>query len=146
MVPRDHGCVTRAHRDPRLVGLVLLGGLLGTTARYAVTLGVPTRSGQWPTATFLVNLVGAFALGFLLDRTGDRHRQLRLLIGTGFLGSFTTYSTLAVDTDLLVRDHHSGLAIGYALASLVLGLCATVLGIAAAGRSARSVPVDPDAA
>ena len=133
--------MTPAHRNPRRIGLVLLGGLLGTPARYAVTLGVPTRSGHWPTATFVVNLVGAFALGFLVAALGDDPaRRLRLLIGTGFLGAFTTYSTLALDTDLLLRDHHSGLALGYALATLALGLCATVAGTVTGSALAGSRP------
>lgn len=137
------------HLQPVAVALVLLGGLLGAPARYAVSLAAPTRPGQWPTATFVVNVVGAFLLGLLLatlerrgSDTGSR-RRLRFLIGTGFLGAFTTYSTLALDADLLVRDHHTGLAIGYALASLAIGLCATVAGLAVAGRLIGTM-VDPD--
>ena len=138
------------HLRPLAVVLVLVGGLLGTSARYAVTLALPTRGGQWPTATFVVNLAGAFALGVLLEtleRRGDDaggRRRLRLLIGTGCLGAFTTYSTLALDTDLLVRDHHPALAVGYGLASVGLGLCATVAGLAVAGRSTGAPPLDPD--
>lgn len=149
------------HRQPRLIALVALGGLLGTPARYAVEQAEPTRAGHWPTATFVVNLGGAFALGFLLEalqrQRADvgRSRQLRLLLGTGFLASFTTYSTFAVEADLLVREHHGALAGGYAAATLVGGICATVAGLALAGRTRdetlvtagtgrRPLPVDPD--
>ena len=125
-------------RQPVLA--VLAGGLLGTPARYAVSLALPTRTGSWPTGTFLVNLLGAFLLGALLEGlvrggpVGDRRELLRLGLGTGFLGAFTTYSTLAVETDLLVRAGHAPLAAAYALASVAAGVLLSTAGIwAAAG-------------
>lgn len=131
------------HRQPRLVLAVLAGALLGTPARYGLALLLPVRPGAWPTPTFLVNLLGAFLLGALLEglaRRGDdtgRRRLLRLAFGTGFLGAFTTYSALAVETDLLVRAHRPGLAASYAVASVLLGLLLSAAGIAAAGRAGR---------
>lgn len=130
-----------AHRQPRLLLAVLVGGLLGTPARYAVAEALPSRPGQWPTGTFVVNLVGAFLLGLLLEalaRAGDdtgRRRLLRLGLGTGFLGAFTTYSALVVETDLLVRASRPGLAAAYALISVLAGLALAAAGVAVAARA-----------
>jgi fluoride exporter len=122
--------------SPSLVGLVGLGGVLGTAARYAVaTRWLPAGSG-FPRGTLLVNLVGTFVLGLLLEalaRSGPdlgRRRQLRLLVGTGFCGGLTTYSTLAVEADLLIRAHRDGLAVTYALTTVVAGLAIAGLGVA----------------
>ena len=127
------------HRRPVALAAVFVGGLAGTPARYALSLALPGRPGHWPTGTFVANLAGAFALGVLLEglaRRGDdtgRRRLLRLGLGTGFLGAFTTYSSLAVETDLLLRDGRPGLAGGYALASVTGGLLLAAAGLVAAG-------------
>ncbi|MEP6651384.1 MAG: CrcB family protein [Lapillicoccus sp.] len=124
------------------VGLVFAGGVVGTAARYAVGELV-TPSGVRPAATFCVNVVGAFALGALLEALGRRgpdvgvRQRLRLLLGTGFLGAFTTYSTLAVDTDLLFREGYAWVAAGYAVATVVVGFLASMLGIWAAATHHR---------
>lgn len=135
------------HRQLRLVGLVFLGGAAGTLARWAVGLVVP-HVARVPLGTFVVNLVGAFVLGALLEhlaRRGPdvgRRRALRLTLGTGFCGGFTTYSALAVDTDGLLRAGLVGHALAYALGTVVLGLAASALGIALARQrsSARGRP------
>ncbi|HEU4331372.1 MAG TPA: CrcB family protein [Lapillicoccus sp.] len=126
------------------VGLVFVGGIAGTLARYAVG-EVLAPWGAWPAATFCVNVVGAFLLGVLLEALGRRgpdvgvRLRLRLLLGTGFLGAFTTYSTLAVETSLLVRDGSAPVALGYAAGSVVVGFLASMFGIwvAAAHHRAR---------
>jgi CrcB protein len=126
------------------VGLVFVGGVLGTAARYVVG-EVVGPWGPWPAATFGMNVVGAFVLGALLESLARRgpdvgvRQRFRLLLGTGFLGAFTTYSTLAVDTNLLLRDGYASVAVGYAVGTVVVGFLATWLGIwAAAAR--RGVP------
>jgi CrcB protein len=130
--------VVAAHAQPFLVCLVAIGGALGTAARYGVSLALPTTTGHWPMGTFVVNMVGALILGVLLEglaRRGpdiDGRQHARLLVGTGFCGALTTFSTLAVESDLLVRSHNPGLALGYAAGSLVGGFVATTVGIAAA--------------
>lgn len=130
----------------RPVVLVGLGGVAGTLARYGVSLVIPEADG-WPLATLLVNVAGAFALGLLLERLarpdgGSRSRRtLRLLVGTGFLGSFTTYSSLAVETERLLRAGSVDTALGYVAASLGCGLAGCLVGVVAgslgAGRRGR---------
>ncbi len=128
------------------VGLVFGGGVAGTAARYGVAQVVGPW-GVWPAATFCVNVVGAFLLGLLLEALVRRgpdvggRQQLRLLLGTGVLGAFTTYSTLAVDTDLLLREGYASVAVAYAAGTVVVGFVASMLGIwAAAELHRRSRP------
>lgn len=111
---------------PRRVLLVFLGGTAGTAARLAVGLWVPDAGGI-PLATFAVNIVGAFLIGLLAARmpqTTDR----RVLLGTGVLGGFTTYSAFMTGTVELWAAAPA-LAAAYAVASLVLGLAAAALGL-----------------
>lgn len=126
--------------SPALLALVAVGAVPGTLARYFLGRALPTRAGQFPLSTFTVNVAGAFLLGALLaslartEPETPRRRQLRLLLGTGFCGALTTYSTLAVDFDQLLRHHAAASAIGYAAASVVVGLLACGLGVAATNR------------
>jgi CrcB protein len=128
------------HRQPAALLLVAAGGFAGTLARYGLSQWEPTRSRAWPWGTFLANVVGAFVLGLLLEALARRgpddgwRQRMRLLAGTGFCGAFTTYSTLAVETDLLLRDSRPALAAGYLAATVLLGLLATVGGLLAAGQ------------
>ncbi|MET0821427.1 MAG: CrcB family protein [Aeromicrobium sp.] len=126
----------------KLFWLVVGGGAAGSLARYG--LGEWLNPGhELPVGTLLVNVTGAFVLGALLaalalrgDDSG-RRRQARLLLGTGFLGGYTTYSSLAVETDALMRDGHAALGAAYAMGSVVLGLVAALAGVAAGRAVAR---------
>jgi CrcB protein len=128
--------------------LVFVGGALGTLARYLLGLVVPTVGG-FPLATFAVNLVGAFALGLLIEAllragndTGWRQR-VRLLLGPGFLGGFTTYSSLCVETALLTQHEHYVTGGVYAVASLLLGIAAAAAGVWVAANLFRVPAVLP---
>ncbi|MDM7854117.1 FluC/FEX family fluoride channel [Cellulomonas alba] len=128
--------MSRAHHlDPLLVGVVAIGGALGTLARYGVIHALHPAPDGLPVATLTENLVGAFLLGLLLEallRAGaeDRRRRvLRLGLGTGVLGGFTTYSSLALEVHTLASDGRPGLAAAYGLGSMVLGLVTCVLGV-----------------
>ena len=126
------------HLTPAALGLVAGGGMAGTAARYAMTLMVPSRHG-WPVATLSVNLIGAFVLGLLLEALARRpdegvRQRLRLVVGTGFCGAFTTYSALAVEIDLLLRTGQATTAIAYAVTTVVAGFLVCTLGIWAAAR------------
>ena len=136
------GTPVAVHLTPTFIALVALGGAAGSLARHGVELLLGTSDGL-PVGTLAVNLVGAFALGALLEglvtRGSDvgRRRAARLLAGTGFLGGFTTYSALAVEADGLVRDGRIGLALGYVLVTVVVGLMASLAGVLTARRMAR---------
>lgn len=131
------------HTNPRFLLLVALGGALGTAARHLLGDGIG-MAGHFPLGTCLINISGAFLLGVLLELLARRgsdlghRRRLRLLIGTGFFGGFTTYSSLAVDTDILLRGSHLGLAATYALGTVAIGLIASIGGIAAARKGVRA--------
>lgn len=124
----------RAHLRPGQLLLVFLGGAAGTAGREAVNLLLPALHG-FPSATFAVNILGALLLGLLLeslDRAGSSPksaRRMRLLLGTGFMGGFTTYSTFAVDGALLLGAGSVGLGVLYALGCVVLGATASWCGI-----------------
>ena len=132
------------HLRGRSAGLVFVGGAVGTGARSAISDAVPNALGV-PVAVLGINLLGAFLLGLLLERLvragaddGPR-RDLRLLVGTGVLGGFTTYSALAADTITLLSDGHAGRAVAYALGTLALGLTAAWAGLRCGGlRTGRS--------
>ncbi len=137
------------HLKMRYVALVALGGAVGALARYALTTILPAPQG-WPLPTLLINLAGAFALGALLEglsRSGPdagRLRVVRLLVGTGFMGAFTTYSTLALDAVHLFGGARIGAAFLYLAASLFGGAAATILGIwAASGHHRAAGPRSP---
>ncbi|MDH2444750.1 CrcB family protein [Amnibacterium sp. CER49] len=115
-----------------MLAVVLVGGTVGTAVRAAIGL-IPLPA-DVPIATPAINVAGAFALGLLLAAlarrgpdTGSR-RTLRLLLGTGLLGGFTTYSTLAVDTAGLVGAGGLVAGIGSALVTVIAGLGGAALG------------------
>lgn len=116
--------------------LVVLGGTLGTLSRYGLSK-IPYE-GLFPLTTFVVNVVGSFALGALLALVLTRRTEtLRLLLGTGFLGGFTTYSALALETDSLLRGDHVALGLAYAVGSVIAGLGAALAGISIGSRAHR---------
>ncbi|MEV3966066.1 CrcB family protein [Nocardia sp. NPDC050193] len=133
--------VTPLHLRVGAVALVGIGGLFGAPLRYQLGVWFPHAAGGWPVTTLAINIAGAFALGWLLEgltRLGPDHgwrQRARLGVGTGFLGAFTTYSTLAVDTDLLLRGQHWSSAATYAVGTVLAGLVATTVGISAGARS-----------
>lgn len=126
-----------------LVGLVALGGAVGAPARWALALWLPGPASGWPTATFTTNLAGAFLLGVLLEalarRGPDRggRRAVRLALGTGLLGTFTTYSSFALEVDAYLRSGQVALGAGYALATVVAGLLCAALGVLVGSRLDR---------
>lgn len=117
-----------------------LGGALGSVLRYLVSVALP-GGGGWPWGTLAVNVVGAFLLGWLLEalamrgRESERLRRARLFAGTGVLGGFTTYSTLALETYERVAFSAWAPGLAYVLVTLVLGTLAALLGVAAGRRT-----------
>ena len=87
----------------------------------------PVDAGAFPWSTFLINVSGSMALGWLAARWGAVE-WVRLLVGAGFLGAYTTMSAFAVEADVLVRDGHAATAGLYVAASVVCGIGACVVG------------------
>jgi CrcB protein len=114
------------------IGVVAIGGALGAVARYGVAQLVTIAPDGFPWATFWTNLSGAFVLGcfstFVIERLAPT-RFLRPFFAVGFLGSYTTFSALAVESVLLIEHDHVTLAVGYTLASVVAGLVLAYLGM-----------------
>jgi CrcB protein len=118
---------------PRVLGVVALGGIIGSLARYGLAEALssgdrPHGPGGFPWATFATNVLGCFAIGVLLARLTPRsHRLLRPFLGTGILGGFTTFSTFAVDTEKLLHDHVV-VALIYFFGTVAAALLAATLG------------------
>jgi CrcB protein len=113
--------------DRRELAAIFLGGAIGALARYALAQALPHDSGSWPWATFVVNVVGALALGYLSTRLQERlppSAYRRPLLGTGLCGALTTFSTMQVELMQMLDDGRAGLAAGYAAASLAVGVLA----------------------
>ena len=109
---------------------VLAGGLLGTAARLGVDVALPHGGTDLPLGTFLINLVGSFGLGVLVARVWPVAPEwLRAGLGPGLLGSFTTFSALAVSAVELTASGVPATAILYVAASLVGGIAAAAFGI-----------------
>lgn len=123
------------HLRWQYLALVFAGGTVGTALRELLAISVPPVAGV-AVVIVGINVVGAFLLGLLLEtlaRSGPddgRRRQLRLLLGTGVLGGFTTYSALATDTSLLLADDRLGTALLYALGTVIVGAITAWAGIA----------------
>lgn len=118
----------------RSILLVAVGGTIGTAARLALGLLVPDAGG-FPLAVFVANILGALLIGIVAARLPPSH-DMRLLLGTGLLGGFTTYSAFTIGTVALWADAPP-LAAAYAVGTLVLGLAAAALGLRL-GRLGRS--------
>ncbi|MDA8374224.1 MAG: fluoride efflux transporter CrcB [Actinomycetota bacterium] len=127
----------RLRRMRRQVFLLLaigMGGALGALSRYAISLALPVTAGQMPWGIFLINISGALALGFLLTLLAEqfpRSRMARPLVGTGFIGAYTTFSTWMTGVVSLARDGAVAAALAYLVLSMVAGVAAVVIGMAA---------------
>lgn len=128
----------------RKLALVLAGGFCGTLARYYLAapllalaaLALPGAGGGFPFDIFAINLSGAFALGLLygLAERGARvSPDVRLALGTGFLGAYTTFSTFTVGGDRLLIGGAWMLGVVYLAGSVALGVGCAHLGHVAAG-------------
>ncbi len=125
----------RQRARPDTLASVAIGGAVGAGARDWISTAWPAGPAAFPWATLWINLSGGFLLGLGLVLIIERlrpGRHLRPLFATGFCGGFTTFSTLAVQSDLLVHRGRLGLALAYLAGSTVAGLGATVLGMAIA--------------
>ncbi len=109
--------------------IVALGGAVGCLCRYMIQqMPLLGADRTWP--TLAVNIIGCLLIGFiatLIDSHGGM-RQLRLLLVTGFLGGFTTYSTFTLDAATLLRAGEALRAFGYVAVTFVTGFAAYIIG------------------
>lgn len=112
--------------DRRELAAIFVGGGFGTVIRAALSTVLPAvNPGDWPWATFIVNIVGTFLLGYFTTRLLERlpvSSYLRPALGTGLCGGLTTFSTMQVDILKMLESHHYRLALEYTIASVVGGL------------------------
>lgn len=122
--------------------LVFIGGTVGTLLR--ILLGLVPGDSEFPWVTFVINITGAGLLGVLYGLTSrfvstSARTRMRPLLGTGLMGGYTTYSTLAVGTDGLILGDRLLLGAAYAVPTVVLGILSAFLAERAC--QARTIPV-----
>jgi fluoride exporter len=125
----------------RDLGLVALGGAVGALARVGLAEAFPFAPDGMPWTTLVENVLGALLLGLLLTLLAGWSAAtdaVRLAVCTGALGAFTTYSTFATELGERLLAGHVGLAVTYAVASVVLGLAAALVGARLARLVSRS--------
>ena len=119
--------------------LVALGGATGAVARYGLGVQALRLLGPgMPYGTLIANVLGGLLMGALAGvlafKGGADQEKLRLLLGVGVLGGFTTFSAFSLETALMIERRDYGLAAGYALASVLLSVMALFAGLVLARR------------
>jgi CrcB protein len=112
--------------------LLLVGGGLGTNARYWLGVWFAARgwSAHFPWHTFGINVAGSFLLGVVAVACRDEDRRTWfLLLGTGFCGGFTTFSTFSVETLEMLQKDRAAAAVAYVLGSVLAGLFGAWAGV-----------------
>ena len=118
------------------MALVAVAGALGAPSRYALEWWIRTR---WPTVTpagtLVVNVTGSLALGVVVGLTlaHGLDPDVRSVVGTGFLGAYTTFSTYAYETVRRAEEGHARIAVVYAIGSVVAATLAATLGLVLTG-------------
>lgn len=118
--------------------VVAAGGALGAIARYGVSVLVARFwTADFPLATFLINVSGSFVLGFFATFAAEKTAVdpfWRLLVATGFIGAYTTFSTFEYETQRLTETGATMIAIANVVASVIAGFIAVQLGVVMARR------------
>jgi CrcB protein len=124
--------------DRRELAAIFAGGAVGAAARTGLVDLAPTHPGQWPWVTFAVNIVGCVLLGYFITRLQERlpiTAYRRPLLGTGFCGALTTFSTFQLELLRMLDQGNAVLALGYGTASLVFGFAGVAVGTAIVRRA-----------
>ncbi len=124
--------------DRRELAAIFAGGALGAAIRTGLTDLAPTHTGQWPWVTFCVNVIGCLLLGYFVTRLQERlpvTAYRRPLLGTGFCGALTTFSTFQVELLRMLDRGSLALAGLYSAGSLVAGFVGMALGTALVRRA-----------
>ncbi|HAN73619.1 MAG TPA: fluoride efflux transporter CrcB [Planktothrix sp. UBA8402] len=115
---------------------IAAGAVMGALSRYEITEWTKAKLGaKFPYGTFMINLTGCLVIGFFFTISQgitDYPQELDLLIRTGFLGAYTTFSTYSFDTKALWRSQQTWATAFYWAGSAILGLGAVMLGVALA--------------
>ncbi len=131
-VGKTLGFLTSVHPGVRAPLAITLGAIPGALSRYYLTLLAARWLGTgFPYGTFVINITGALVMGFFTTLALERtitSPDLRLLVAVGFLGSYTTFSTYALDTSVLLRSGSQWLALLYWLGSAALGFISLEIG------------------
>jgi CrcB protein len=119
--------------------MVFVAGGLGSMARYGASMaGLRLLGPGWPYGTFAVNVIGGLLMGalagFLALRGGADQERLRILLGVGFLGGFTTFSAFSLEAALMIERKDYATAAGYVGLSVALAIGALFVGLLAARR------------
>jgi CrcB protein len=117
--------------EVRLLLAIFAGGCAGALARAGLLELAPTHAGRWPWTTFGVNVAGSLLLGWIATHRSPAGRA-RALIGTGFCGALTTFSTMQLELLEMLDADRIGVAVLYAGGSVVAGMVGVTLGIRAA--------------
>jgi fluoride exporter len=124
--------------DRRELAAIFVGGAIGACARTGLVTLAPAHPGQWPWATFAVNIVGSVLLGYFVTRLQERlpiTAYRRPLLGTGFCGALTTFSTFQLELLRMLDRGDIALALAYGAASLAFGFAGVAVGTAIVRRA-----------
>lgn len=118
--------------DLRRLAAIYAGGVLGALARVGLAEAAPQGPGEWPWATFAVNMIGALLLGYFVARLRDHPEDslVHPFLTTGICGTLTTFSAVQLELFEMVDGGHLGLASAYVAATLAAGFAFVRLGIA----------------
>src|SRR3954452_16650158 len=117
-------------RDRRELAAIFAGGFIGAVARAELGVAITAGNGQWPWATFIANIGGAFLLSYFATRLQERlplSAYRRPFLGTGVCGALTTFSTMQIEVLRMLDRNRLGLALGYTITSVALGFAAVLL-------------------
>ena len=116
----------------RLLAVISVGGMLGASARYAAERAWPTPPGGFPWSTLAVNVAGSILIGVLMVQVAESrrvHPAVRPFLGVGVLGGFTTFSTYAVQTGVLLTSGRVLMGAAYLVLTVLAAMAAVTVGV-----------------